>query len=86
MERWGFLIGAEASGLLGFVLVDEEVPDHWEVWKTVRYFWNLGDLSGRWVGGELWHSLKGGGISGALPFTMEVSIFLETSWGRSLDP
>lgn len=84
MERWRFLIGAGASGLLGFALVDEEVPDHWEVWKTVRYFWNLGDR--RWVGRELWHSLKGGSISVALPFTMEVSIFLETSWGRSLGP
>lgn len=43
---------AEASELLGLALGTEGSPDHWEVWKTVRYFWNLGDLSGRWVGGR----------------------------------
>lgn len=79
--------GAEASELLGFALGAEGSPDHGEVWKTVRWcFWNLGDLSGRWVGGECWRSLKGGGISVALPFPMEVPVFLETSWGRSLGP
>lgn len=50
-----------ASKLLGSALGAEGSPDHWEVWKTVRwYFWNLGGLSGRWVRGEPRGSLKGG--------------------------